>query len=336
MQDCICTCPCKVPYKLMASVPSIKGEAFNPTPSSSKDWVLVTSKAGKHQDLYRPRTGALTKCESAHSPPSKVTTEFKVEEPTGVHSAFASKAEGCSTCASLQNELEFCMELNDSLIRKFSRIIQLLDKGKKLVEEFEKEMGLRLVGNVPSPAPVFIASQNVCLMDEKDIIARKESGQEYQSIDLTANMFPVSDQAVPLSEIDRFCQKFLECLEECRAVSLSSANLCFESRAGFFQPHLPNSGKRDTRPPLKRMHTLSNDFSLEHSLELGSVNVGKPSSRRPCVYHIHSEHLPDKKSGTLIRTHSENELTSSNIESRVLLMENESISPLPQINNGCK
>ena len=316
----------------MASLPVEKGDHF--TESVDQNWIkvspIIEKKSEKKGKKYRQRSGAFAKHHQimTNPTPSRIITGFVVEEP-GQDVTDEVDGDHCSCCLAMTEELAICTKLNESLLKKFSRIMQVIDKGKKLIEGFEREFGLKppLDGKTK---PVFVASQNICLMDEEDKKKRRESGLEYTNVDLTSNMFPASDQAISLSEIDCMSRKLYQYLDECREISVSSANSCFESRFSFSKIDT-STFPRNKRPPLQRMHTLSNasDISryssnIEHSLELGMLGKRTAPSQQPFLPHYHSEQRPNERMNSLRRTHSENELLASDLESRVLLIESNS------------
>ena len=313
-------------------MPIGKGGHFSETVESNQ-WVKISPIIDQNKK-YRNRSGAFAKPvpKTMSLPvPAQVTKGFVVMEPT--ERPIAEGTDECLGCQRLQEEVDLCTDLNDSLLKKFSRIIQLIDKGKKLISGFEQELGIKTRPDLPTN-PVFVESQSICLMDEDDKQLRRESGLDYLSVDLTSSMFPPpgNDHAISVAEFNNLSNKLCEYLEDCREISLSSANLCFESRFGFLQSNSPGSVKRNTipRPPLQRMHTLSSSSvssTLEHSLELGSRGK-RMSSQVRFLHHGHSEQKGrGERMMSLRRTRSDDDIMS-NVESRVLLMEGSPIDPL--------
>ena len=303
----------------MASLPSVHF-----TEIVEQNWIKISPVTEKRNKLYRNRSGAFTKNQQTMSSPvpTRVIKGFVVEEPEQINEGGEVGGDQCARCLAMSEELAIASRLNETLLKKFSSIMQSIDKGKKLIESFDKDFGIK---TDEKTKPVFIASQNVCLMDEKEKKERRESGLEFEDINLTNNMFPVSDHMVSLSEIDSLSRKLYQYLNECREISLSSANSCFESRFCFSSGDLPISS---TRPPLLRMHTLSNttdisrlSSSIEHSVEVGALGRRGTPSQQPFLPHYHSEQHPNDRLGSLRRTHSENELFVSGLESRVLLID---------------
>ncbi len=312
-------------------MPIEKGDHFSETVESDQ-WVKISPIIDQNKK-YRNRSGAFAKPvpKAMSLPvPSHVTKGFVVREPT--EQPIAEGTDECLGCQRLQEEVDLCTELNDSLLKKFSQIIQLLDKGKKLINGFEQEREIKARPDLPATNHIFVESQSVCLMDEDDKRSRRESGLDYLSVDLTSNMFPHGhDQAISLSEFNNLSNRLYEYLETCRKISLSSANLCFESRFGFLQSNSSGSLKTNSRPPLQRMHTLSNSSvlsTLEHSFELGSMGKRMSPSQVRFLPHGHSEQKGrGERMMSLRRTRSDDDMMS-NMEARVLLMEGSPIDPL--------
>lgn len=301
---------------------------FTSEPVESNQWVHISSVRRAREKEYRKRSGAFTKSPASTPIPTKIVKGFTIDDPMQVE--MDSEDEGriihdpdqCISCQSLQNQLQVCTELNRSLLRKFSRMMQLVDKGKNTVKDIEEQAGLRPRLPEGETNPVFVASQNLCFIDEQDKQDRRESGLDYMSI----NVDELSRQvkAPSITELSRLSRTLQQTLDECREISVSSASLCLESQFGSLSLSTEGSSpsRKNHRPPLQRMHTLStatdiSTSSMEYSLEVGSL---KSTSTNVPQWHSEQKRYSEKVS-SLRRTHSENELLTPSVESRVMLLD---------------
>ena len=252
----------------------------------------------------RDRSGAFIELQSSSSDSSKdVTSQPPLKSPLTVEHT------ECATCQESEQLLYLTQQLNEVLMRGFSRIISRLNQAREIEKMLEEAHHHR--DKTPQPME---SSSN----DSVDITAQKMSGVES---DLVEDMFP---KGVSQEEVDRLLSQLDSCLGEAREVCLSSANFCFEGNMNL---------TRKGCPPLKRMQTVSSlpkGSLLDHlpdgygqDLERGShLEKGQSTQHRPPLSQYYSEHTSHNV-GSLRRIHSDNELTFSDIESRLLLMEAE-------------
>ena len=251
----------------------------------------------------RDRSGAFIELQSSGESSKDVTSQPAQKSPLKVEHTT------CQTCQESEQLLYLTQQLNEELMRGFSRIISRLNQAREIQKMLDEAVHHR----DKTPQPIESSST-----DSVDITAQRMSGIESN---LVEDMFP---KGVSQEEVDRLLSQLDSCLGEAREVCLSSADFCFEGNTNL---------SRKGRPPLKRMQTVSSlpkGSLMDHlpagygqDLERGShLEKSQGTHHRPPLSQYYSEHTShDKYTGSLRRIHSENELTSSDIESRLLLMD---------------
>ena len=254
----------------------------------------------------RDRAGAFVELQSSGESLKDVTSQPAQKSPLKVEHTT------CVSCQESEKLVSVTQQLNEELMRGFSRIISRLNQAREVQKMLDE--GLHHRDKTPQP----MESSNI---DPDDSTSQTMSGIEST---LVEDMYPKGSSQ---EEIDRLMSQLKSCLEEAREVCLSSADFCFERNTIL---------KRKLCPPLKRMQTVSSlprgnlldnlPPGYGQDLEAGSHLEKNQSPRhRPPLPQYYSDNTSHEAyTGSLWRTHSENELTSSDIESRLLLMEVES------------
>lgn len=312
----------------MTSIPLKKlNNALYEEPSSPSSLLMLTSNndAQRIRSCYetsetspqRERSSAFLKADTSSSgeplPVESLTIGFNVD--SSEHDS--SNAPGnddklCQNCILAQNTLQMSCDRNEDLMKGLSRTITRI---KDAMEAVSKVDGLVAKQRERSRTPdtVFERDEDKISASSSPVPPTKH-GSATDCFNLAAEMFPEYG-----AEMDDLLVQLHESLKEAKETCLSSVDSCFEDSTLLRSANTSKSA-------LTRMQTISGGSSDLRGGEPASVYPHYP--RHPFPHH-HSETAPDDITSSLRRTHSETELTSSDMTSKVLTMETLVAPPIP-------
>ena len=209
----------------------------------------------------------------------------------------------CHNCILAQNALLVSFNKNEELIKSLSRIITRIKEALEMVS---------MIDSVVTKQRERSRTPDAMFEDGKAAFTSPTPPNKQDEPDIThlvAGMFPGCG-----TEMDDLLTQLHESLKETKEMCLSSADTCFEDST------LLRSVQAIPHPSLARMKTISGGSSSQ----LCDSSVGHEA-----IHHLQrlSETTPNDKTSSLRRTHSETELTSSNMSSKVLTMESLTAPP---------
>lgn len=235
--------------------------------------------------------------------------------------AWFSSASSCSTCQLAQELVRTQQLQNEALVKSLSRILGKLGRMSQSVGDLERHANK--MGNTEGQSAALARRPSSTIacgdLDEEDLR------------DIAEGMYPVSSgSATALTMISELKKAVLEVKEICH----NSANLCFNGlgppSTGFIGSQSSNRKSRLVRgntitalprssaPMNRRTSSTTQGYGLDPGFIMQQrISPASSINQNPSLRYIHMHSVVDGRDEwveSLRRTHSDSELSSSNLE----------------------